>query len=187
VWPSPPCSVFGAICEGRYLGTFVAPVVILTQAAVHGWGAAIRVSPLVDPLIVFGPWTDTLGIADSPWMAGLPRSQSGAPCDTLYCHLLAMVLALHSASRHLPLASASVLIRSPCAVSIDSIQIMQHGSSLDPTAQDIALLFQAACLGLKLRPPLFIYTPAPQVGMVPQLSLLDLESTGRDAATPASP
>jgi hypothetical protein len=39
---------------------------------------------------------------------------------------------------------------------------MQHGSSSDPTAQNLALLFQAACMNLQIRLPLFLLAEPPR-------------------------
>jgi hypothetical protein len=75
---------------------------------------------------------------------------SGAPRDATQRHALAVLFGFHAASRLSDLPAASLIIRTS---SQPSIIALQHGSTADPALQDIAMLFQAACLQLHARRP----------------------------------
>ncbi len=95
-------------------------------------------------------------------------------------HSLAIFLALNRVGSQLAYARSPLLIRSPPA---RAIQALQHGSSSDPVLQDIAMLFQAACMDLRISPPMYLLAPAASTAnirpnLIPGFVL-------QDSATPA--
>ena len=106
---------------------------------------------------------------------------SGAPRDATQQHALAVLLGFHAASRHSNLPTALLIIRTNCQPSIIALQ---QGSTSDPSLQDIAMLFQTACLELRARRPAFLaYTSG--TGPPSGSSAQRLGLPGLDSSTPA--
>jgi hypothetical protein len=159
MWPDLPCSVFGAFCSGSLRLAPSPPSIILSHASPHGWAAAFRSDPDGSPQVFCDSWHAALTLFDTHWMAGEPWGVDGTVACEAHQHALAVLLALHHFGAQPARLRHPWLIRSPSA---EAIHALQHGCSSDPILQDIAMLFQVACMDLRVLPPMFLLaSPAP--------------------------
>jgi hypothetical protein len=156
MWPAPASSVLGAFYAGRASAAGV--VVISLDADTSGWRMAVRLQPGEPACRVACPWPPTLAGCWACWMAPLPPPGDADHAITL--HAISAVAALRVAHHRGLTQGRSILFRGPCST---ALECLSHGDPARPAAQDAALLLGAACLDLRLDPPLFV----PRTGPLP--------------------
>lgn len=182
IWPVPPASLFGSFCAGKLRAPVLATVVFLVHAGPAGWAASLRHSAdgINAPAeMLLGPWTHCRALLNADWMAGCVCDSRGAPAEPTHAAALAILLALHEASRRWDLRSVTLLIRAPSAA---ALRALERGSSTDPALQDIVCLFTAACVDLRLSQPLFLLAPVTAHEELPTQAVL--ARLAADSATP---
>jgi hypothetical protein len=157
MWPDLPCSVFGAFCTGSLRLAPSSPLILLSHASPRGWAAASRSDPDGPPQVFSESWDAALNLFDAHWMAGVPWGTDGTVACVAHQHALAVLLALHHFGAQSVRLRRQWLIRSQSA---EAIHALQHGCSADPVLQDIAMLFQVACMDLQILPPMFLLAPS---------------------------
>ena len=182
IWPVPPASLFGSFRAGKPRESAQAPVVFLVHAGPAGWAASIRHSAndiTTSAKMLLGPWTHCRALLNADWMAGCVCDSRGAPSEPTHAAALAILLALHEASRQWDLRSVTLLIRAPSAA---ALRALDRGCSTDPALQDIACLFTAACVDLRLAQPQFLLAPVTAHAELPTQAVL--ARLAADSATP---
>ena len=145
MWPTSPIVAFEDFARGADADPTAPTIVALFQSTPAGWGWALRTRADAVPSFIHGSWESAPALLGADWMAQPLFEDSGAPRDATQRHALAVLFGFHAASRLSDLPAASLIIRTS---SQPSIIALQHGSTADPALQDIAMLFQAACLQL---------------------------------------
>jgi hypothetical protein len=182
IWPVPPASLFGAFCAGQLQEPAQATVVLLAHAGLAGWAATLRhslLAPADTATVLQGRWLGSHTLLNADWMAGCLCDQLGSPVDHAHASALAILMALHAASRLLDLRHVTLLIRGPSST---ALRALDRGCSTDPALQDITCLFAAACVQLHLPQPRFLLSADPnaEVLLLPAAP----EHLAVDSATP---
>ena len=175
MWPPSPAASLGNFRRGTDSDTSLPTITALSHCSPAGWGWALRTHSSKIPILLHGPWTLAPSLLNAAWMAQPSFEASGAPRVRAHQHALAALFGFHETSRRLDLTTLSLIIQTPCDLTISS---MQRGSSSDPVLQDISMLFQAACLDLRTQRPAFLKSPesiipAPLPDSERQLALMD--------------
>jgi hypothetical protein len=153
MWPVSPIVMSEEFQKGINSIPTLPTIVALSHVTHAGWGWALRAHAEDQPLLLHGSWAAAPALLGADWMAQPTFEASGAPRSASQRQALAALLGLHAASRHRNLSASSLIIRTSGR---QAIHALQHGDSKDPALQDISMLFQTACLELRLRRPAFL-------------------------------
>ena len=153
MWPVSPIVMSEEFQKGINSIPTLPTIVALSHVTHAGWGWALRAHAEDQPLLLHGSWAAAPALLGANWMAQPTFEASGAPRSASQRQALAALLGLHAASRHHNLSASSLIIRTSGR---QAIHALQHGDSKDPALQDISMLFQTACLELRLRRPAFL-------------------------------
>ena len=179
MWPASPIIAFEDFTRGVDTDPSAPTIVALSHSSPAGWGWALRTRANSVPNLLHGSWALAPALLGAAWMAQPVFEASGAPQDATQRQALAILLGFHAASRLCDLPAASLIIRTNSPASITALQ---HGSTADPALQDIAMLFQAACLELRTRRPALLAHASGTKGVAPELRT---GPPGPDSSTPA--
>ena len=166
MWPASPIVALENFARGEDSDPAAPTIVALSHSSPAGWGLALRTRADVAPTFLHGSWELAPALLGADWMAQPVFEASGAPQDVTQRHALAILFGFNAASRLSDLSAASLIIRTN---SPSSIAALQHGSTADPVLQDIAMLFQAACLELRARRPALLAHASGTEVVLPEL------------------
>jgi hypothetical protein len=156
MWPAAPVSLVTNFMRGISPNPGLPVAVTFSHASPAGWGWAMRPHHRADPVLLYGRWSLAPALAGAAWMAQPCFTEAGMPCEPVHRQAMAILMGLHAASRRFPLHSFTMVLRTHCA---STASALERGSCRDPALQDISMLFQAACLQLKIRRPALMTTP----------------------------
>lgn len=179
IWPLAPAATLG-LFRSSQPGPDGRPIAAATvHVASSGWGLSVRTTPNRPAVLLRGPWPPARALVSAPWMTAPAFTTSDCPIATPHQLAMAVLLGLNAASSLPLLASSTLLIRVPCAV---TARALSRGAPRDPALQDMVMLLQAACMDWRIRPPLFL--TAPQPGPLTPLSAAAVTLALSDSASP---